>query len=373
MSLLRNCILMALMAIPAAGADQLVFVGTYNGPQSKGIYAWKFNDATGALVPLGLAAESSQPSFLALHPTGKYLYSVNETGGKEGQVSAFSIDRASGRLTLLNTASAKGSGPCHLVVDHEGAHVLVANYGSGSVAVIGIGPDGKLGAATSFIQHAGSGGDPRRQKGPHAHSVNLSADARYVLSADLGLDKVLIYRYDAARGTLTPNDPPFAKLSPASGPRHIALHPGGKFAWVINEMNSTVTSFSWDGAQGVLAEIESVSTLPKGFSGESSTAEIYVHKSGRFLYGSNRGHDSIAVFSIDRGTGRLTLVQHEPTQGQVPRNFEIDPSGKWMFVANQKTGSVVIFKIDQQTGRLSPAGSSFQVGSPVSVAFLPLN
>ncbi len=360
------------MAAPAAAAQYFVYLGTYTGGQSagKGIYVARLDTATGTLSDPELAAEVSNPSFLALHPNGRYLYAVGETGGpKGGAVSAFSIDRATGRLSLLNQVSSRGSGPCHLAVDKTGRYVIVVNYGSGSTAAFSLREDGSLGESTAFVQHAGASVHPKRQQGPHAHSVNLSPDNRFAVVADLGLDQILVFRFDAAKGALEPNEPPHAKVTPGSGPRHFAFHPSGRFAYVINELASTLTAFTWDPKRGVLSEIETVGTLPKDFAGENYTAEVVVHPNGRFLYGSNRGHDSLAVFSID-GHGRLKLVEHVSTQGQFPRNFALDPSGTYLLAANQRSNNVVVFRVDPRTGRLSPTGRQIQVGSPVCVRFL---
>jgi 6-phosphogluconolactonase len=259
-----------------------------------------------------------------------------------------------------------------VIVDRQGRNVLVANYGGGSVAVLPIGADGRLQAPSSVVQHTGSSVDPNRQKEPHAHSINVDADNRFAYAADLGLDKILIYRFDVAKGTLTPNDPPFAQVEPGSGPRHFAFHPQGRFAYVINEMRCTVTAFAHDAARGGLSAIQTISTLPQGQSVQKgfSTAEVQVHPSGRFLYGSNRGHDTIAVFAIDEKTGRLTPVHHEPTQGSTPRNFGIDPAGRFLLAANQRSDTVVVFRIDAATGRLAPAGHRIEVGAPVCVKFV---
>jgi 6-phosphogluconolactonase len=257
-------------------------------------------------------------------------------------------------------------------VDRTGKYVLLANYGGGSVSVLPIQEDGSLGKATAFIQHSGRGSDPQRQEGPHAHSINLDAANRFAVAADLGLDKLFLYRFDAAKGILTPNDPPFASLRPKSGPRHFAFHPKGTFAYVINELSSTVTVFSYDAERGVLKELQTVTTLPKGFSGENSTAEVQVHPSGKFLYGSNRGHDSIAVFKIDGEKGILQLIEIQSTHGKEPRNFGIDPSGSFLLAANQNSSSVVVFRIDAKTGRLSATGNSVEVNSPVCVKFVEM-
>jgi len=362
------------LAAPAAAAQYFVYFGTYTGGQStsKGIYVARLDTATGALSDPELAVETTNPSFLALHPSGGYLYAVGETGGaKGGAVSAFSIDRMTGRLSLLNQVSSLGSGPCHLAVDKTGRYVIVVNYGSGSTAAFALREDGALGDSTALLQHAGASVHPKRQQGPHAHSVNLSPDNRFAVVADLGLDQLLVYRFDAASGALQPNEPPFAKVAPGSGPRHFAFHPSGRFAYVINELSSTVTAFSWDAKRGVLTEIETVVTLPKDFAGENYTAEVVVHPNGRFLYGSNRGHDSLAVFSIDQ-RGRLKLVEHVPTQGHFPRNFALHPSGAYLLAANQRSDNIVVFSVNPRTGRLSPTGRQIRVGSPVCVRFLPV-
>jgi 6-phosphogluconolactonase len=272
----------------------------------------------------------------------------------------------------LNQQSSVGSGPAHLIVDTSGRDVLVANYGGGSVAVLPIETDGRLKPYSAFVQHTGSGVDPQRQKGPHAHSVNVDPENRFAYVADLGLDKVLIYRFDAGKGSLVANDPPFAPLKPGAGPRHFAFHPKGRFAYVINEMDLTITAFSHDAARGALKELQTVSTLPPGQSMQPgySTAEVQVHPSGRFLYGSNRGHNSITVFAIDEKAGTLTYVENQPTQGDTPRGFGVEPGGAYLLAGNQKSDSVVVFRIDQKTGRLTPTGHKVEVGAPVCVKFV---
>jgi 6-phosphogluconolactonase len=353
-----------------------VYIGTYTRGNSKGIYVARLDLATGKLTPAELAAEVVNPSFLTLHPSQPLVYAIGEignfAGGKSGAVSAFARDAKTGKLTLLNQQSSKGNGPCHVTVDRTGKNVLVANYGSGSVACLPIKEDGSLGEATSFIQHEGSGPNPKRQQGPHAHSINVDAANRFAIAADLGLDKLLVYRFDAAAGKLTPNDPPFMATAPGAGPRHFASHPGGRYAYAINELNSTVTALSYDAERGVLNPLQSISTLPEGFSGNSTTAEVQVHPSGKFVYGSNRGHDSIAAFAVDAATGKLRFVAHEPTQGKTPRNFGIDPGGRYLLAANQDGNNVVVFRIDTQTGKLAPTGSSIEVTAPVCVKILPV-
>jgi 6-phosphogluconolactonase len=379
--------LAVLSALPMAASAQgptsnndafTVYIGTYTGQKStsKGIYAFRFDAARGTLTPVGLVSESDNPSFLALHPSGRFVYAVNEVGEfaqqKSGAVSAFRRDPASGRLTLINQRASKGGAPCHIVVDRSGRYVLVANYSGGNVAVLPIGEDGSLGEAVSVIQHEGSGPNASRQKGPHAHSINLDATNRFAVAADLGIDKLLVYRFDAGKGTLAPNAPPAASTEPGAGPRHFAFTPDNRFALAINELNSTLTSFAWKPDTGVLSTVESVSTLPTrpADAPPSYTAEVQVHPSGRFAYGSNRGHDSIAVFALDGRTGRLTPVEHESTRGKRPRNFGIDPTGRWLIVANQETDSLAVFRIDQQTGALDPVGDPVTVGTPVCVKFV---
>ena len=368
---------------PSSRADQqkaepnaqtlLVYVGTYTGPKSKGIYLLRMDLASGALTAPEVAAEVANPSFLAVHPSRRFLYAVGEIGNfagrKSGAVSAFAIDPESGKLKLLNQQPSGGTGPCHLTVDGAGKNVLAANYSSGSVCVLPIGEDGRLAEPSEVVQHKGSGPNPKRQEGPHAHSVNLDPAGRFAFAADLGLDKIMVYRFDPAKGKLAPNDPPAASVAPGAGPRHFAFHPTGRFAYVINEMASTVTAFAYDANAGRLSELQTVSTLPAGFTGSSTTAEVQVHPSGRFLYGSNRGHDSIAVFGIDARTGKLTAVGHQPTQGKTPRNFGIDPTGTYLLAANQGSGNLVVFRIDPKSGELKPTGVTAEVPSPVCVKF----
>ncbi|MBI3465127.1 MAG: lactonase family protein, partial [Planctomycetes bacterium] len=302
-----------------SSGEMLVYVGTYTGAKSKskGIYVFRLDLASGKATAPQLAAETANPSFLAIHPNRRFLYAVGElesfSGKPGGAVSAFALDAHSGKLTLLNQQPSGGAGPCHLVVDRTGKSVLVANYGGGSVAALPIGPGGRLGPPTNVVQHEGSSVNPQRQEGPHAHSINLDPANRFAAAADLGLDKVLVYRFDAANGKLVPNDPPAATVKAGAGPRHFAFHPGGRYAYVINEMDCTVTAFAYDGQRGVLKEIQTITTLPHELREGYSTAEVQVHPSGKFLYGSNRGHHSIVVYAIDPKTGKLTLVEHKST------------------------------------------------------------
>jgi len=350
----------------------MVYVGTYtDGPSaSKGIYRLRLDLDSGALTEAGPPTESMSPSFLALHPSGRYLYAVNETDGPpkgEGGVSAFAVDARTGALTPLNKESSRGGSPCHLALDARGRYVLVANYGGGSVAVLPVQPDGRLSPATTFVQHEGHGADPGRQNGPHAHWVDVDKANRFALVADLGLDEVLVYKFDPAKGGLTPNQPPAAHLAPGAGPRHAAFHPDGRHVYVINELQSTVTAFSYDPATGALGELQTLSTVPAGYTEPTNTAEIAVRPDGKFLYGSNRGHDSIAIFAVDATTGKLTAAGHQPTRGKKPRNFAIDPTGTWLLAANQDSDSIAVFRIDRASGALSPVGQPFSVPRPVCV------
>jgi 6-phosphogluconolactonase len=362
----------AVTTLRSAATGALVYVGTYTGDTSRGIYAFRFDAASGRLTSIGLVARTNSPSFLAVSPNRKFLYAVNEIssfeGERSGSVSSFSIDAQSGKLTALNSKSSKGDGPCHLAVDGTGRFLAVANYGGGNFSLLPIAADGRLGDSIAILANGGSGPDKERQQGPHAHAVVFDARNRYLLGADLGLDRVFIYKFDPSTGAIRANDPSSVQLAPGAGPRHVAFHPTLPLAFAINELSSTITSLSWDPATGRLAAAGSVSSLPAGYTGTNDTAEIAVHPSGRFLYGSNRGHDSIAVFGIGP-TGTLTLIEHESTRGQTPRNFAIDPSGKWLIAANQKSNTLAVFSIDQNTGALTPTGPLAQVGTPVCVLF----
>jgi 6-phosphogluconolactonase len=359
-------------ATPDGRLDRVYF-GTYTDGKSRGVYSSRLDPTTGALTTPELAATTVNPSYLALHPNHRFLYAVNEVsrfdGKSAGAVSAFAIDRRSGRLRFLDQRTSGGPGPCHLVVDPRGKAVLVANYNGGSVEVLPIQSDGRLGEPSAFIQHTGSSINPQRQEGPHAHCVAVDGTDRLAFVCDLGLDKVMIYRFNAARGTLTPSDPPWARIAPGSGPRHIAFAPGDHFAYVISEMASTVTAFSWSRTRRSLTAIQTVSTLDGPVPGNSG-AEIVVAPGGRFLYVSNRGDNSLVVFAIAPRTGRLTRVQRVSSQGRTPRGFGIDPSGRWLLAANQDSDSVVVFRIDPTTGSLTATGQTVEIGKPVSVVVL---
>lgn len=364
-----------LVSTHAIAEDKMwTYFGTYTGKESKGIYLGEFDLKKGELKLIGLAGEVENPSFLAIHPSGKFLYAVGEisdfNGKKAGAVSAFAIGD-DGKLKLLNQQSSQGAGPCHISLDKTGRCALVANYGGGSIASLPIGDDGKLAEAASAIQHEGSSVDKSRQEGPHAHSINPSPDNRFAMAADLGLDKILVYKLDAKTAKLAPHDPPFVATPPGGGPRHFAFHPNGKLAFVCNEMKSSITAFSYEAEKGVLSTLTTLSTLPEGYDKPgNSTAEIVVHPNGRFVYVSNRGHDSIAIFTVDPGTGELHAAGHQPTGGKTPRNFAIDPTGAYLIACNQSSNDVHVFAIDQEAGTLKPTGSKIEVPSPVCVRFL---
>ncbi len=328
----------------ATAFSYFLYVGTYTGPKSKGIYGYRFNAATGQLTPLGMKAEIENPSFVVTDPGHRFLYAVTEIGndGKtSGIVNSFAINAKNGDLKLLNRVNSGGGDPCHLTVDMSGKTLFVANYDSGNVAAFALNEDGSIGKQTGLSQHRGSSINPLRQAGPHTHEVVVSSDDRLLLVPDLGIDAISVYKLDAAEGTFAPNDPASVSVKPGSGPRHLVLSPGGKFAYVINEMGSSVVVFSFDAAKGSLTFVQTISTLPSGFIGENSSAEIQIDTAGRFLYASNRGHDSIVVFTIDPRHGTLTKIQTVLTQGKTPRNFVIDPTGKYLLAANQDSNEIV--------------------------------
>jgi 6-phosphogluconolactonase len=352
-----------------------VYVGTSENEAGKGIYRFPFDADQGQAGAVELAAESARPTFLAIHPNRRFLYAVNGIrefqGQQTGAVSAFALDPAKGGLRMLNQLPSGGTGPCHLIVDHGGQNVLAANYAGGSVACLPIDDAGRLQPPSCVIQHAGSSVHPSRQEGPHAHSINLDAANRFAFAADLGLDRIFIYRFDPEKGILTPHNPPAASTAPGAGPRHLAFHPSGRFAYVINELDSTVTAFRYDATAGTLREIQTVTTVPSGFSGENYPAEVLAHPSGRFLYGSNRGHDSIVMYTIDPESGKLTLGGHVSSGGKGPRNFNTDPSGRWMIVGNQSSNNVIVLRIDTERGTLAPTGQEFAAPSPICFRMVP--
>jgi 6-phosphogluconolactonase len=357
-----------------------VYVGTYT-TKGKGIYLFRLQtenlevSQNITLVPLGVVAETPNPSFIELDLKRRLLFAVNEIdrfeGKPTGAVSAFSIDSATGKLTLLNRRSSHGTGPCHLTLDKDARNLLVANYGGGSTVVLPVESDGRLGEATAVVQHTGKSVNPDRQKGPHAHCVKVDPANRFAFVCDLGLDKVLTYRFDARQGTITPGEPAFTPIKPGAGPRHMVFRPDGRFAYVTNELNSTITVFAYDAKAGVLKEIETVSTLPEYYDGPNATAEIDIHPTGKWLYVSNRGHNSVVLFSVDSQKGTLKYVEEQGTGGSKPRHFGIEPSAKHLAIANQDSDTVLVCRIDGENGRLKPSGVFASVPSPVCVQFLP--
>lgn len=346
-----------------------VYLGTY----SDAIHAYRFDAATGKLDAMGTVGKVVNPSFLATDPNYRFLYAVSEAEGHgNGGVSAFSIDRKTGSLRFLNSASSAGVAPCHLAVDKTTKMLVVANYGTGSVSAFPIEHDGRLGAMSSLMEAHGSSVNRERQEGPHAHEVVISADNRFVYVPDLGLDQIRIYALEPSQAKLGASEHQVTKEDPGSGPRHMAFSPSGKFAYVLSELKSVVTVFSHDPSTGNLKLIQTISTLPAGYSGENAPAEIEVDKAGKFVYASNRGHDSIAVFAIDQSSGRLKEVQIVPTQGKEPRGMQIDPTGKWMFVGNQKSDQFVVFRIDSTTGQLTSNGQVIETPTPVAFQFVPV-
>lgn len=356
-------------------APYRVYLGTYTRGESRGIYACEMDTARGTLTAPRLVAEVRNPSFLAFHPVLPRLYAVSELwqtdGPDRGAVTAFAIDDATGELRELNQEAVGGAGPCHLAVSPRGRYVVTANYGSGSTSVLPLDDEGRLQPRSHVVQHEGSGPNEARQKGPHAHQTLFSPGGEILLVPDLGIDQVLLFRLDEAAGRLSAWNPPSVAVPPGSGPRHCAYHPSGKFLYVVNELASTVSVFECTD-EVPLRLTQTISTLPPEFDGGNTTAEIEVHPSGRFVYASNRGHDSIAAFAIDSATGKLSEIGRFPSGGRVPRNFAIAPGGRFLLAANQDTDNVVVFAIDQDSGKLQPTEGSVQVGAPVCVVYRPI-
>ena len=355
--------------------ELLLYVGTYTKGESEGIYLYRLNLASGELHHAATTGGVVNPSYLVIEPRRRFLYAVNEVtefaGKPSGAVSAFSINRKTGALRFINQQPSLGGAPCYLSVDEGSRFVLVANYVGGNVAVLPIQRDGSLGRATDASQYQGSGLNPERQEGPHAHCILLDRANRYAYACDLGTDKIMIHRFDSKRGKLKANIVPWVQVKPGAGPRHLAFHPGGRYVYVLNELSWTITAFIYDGKQGTLRETQTVATLPEDFAGTNTSADIHLSPSGKFLYASNRGHDSIAVFAVDEATGKLVFVERVPTGGKTPRNFAIDPTGKFLLAANQDSNTVVTFHLDAATGRLTPTGHVAKVPSPVCLKLIP--
>jgi 6-phosphogluconolactonase len=360
-------------ALAPRPTELLLYVGTYTSGKSEGIYLYRLHLSSGELKHVTTTPGVVNPSYLAIAPSRRYLYAVNEVeefaGKKSGALSAFAVNQRTGQLRLLNQQPSLGGAPCYVVVDQTGRFVLVANYAGGNVAVLPVLSDGSLGEATDVKQDLGSSINAERQEAPHAHCIELDPANRFAYACDLGTDKIMIFRFDARRGKLIPNRMPSVQAKPGAGPRHLTVHPGGQYAYVINELHATVTAFARDRAQGNLTEVQTVSTLPEDFRDPDTSADIHVSPDGRFLYCSNRGHDSIAAFKIDQRNGKLTFLAHQPTEGKTPRNFAIDPTGSFLLVANQKSDNIVTFRRDRETGQLSATGRVAKVPSPVCLKF----
>ncbi len=359
----------ALDAAPAPGGQYLAYVSTYtNRQRAQGIYAYRFDSATGKFTSLGLAAETPDPSFFIIHPNRKFLYAVSEFGA---ELRSYEIDLSTGMLKLLNKVPSKGEYPVHLALDQTRKWLFDANYRGGTTVVFPVREDGTLGEANSLVQHVGSSVLPRRQDAPHPHGVYISTDNRFLFVPDLGLDKIMSYRFDAAKGTISANEPDSVKVAPGSGPRHLAFHPNNKFVYAMNEYTSSITAYTFDAGKGTLTQFQAHPALPPDFTGTPNGGEIAVHPNGKFLYASNLNHDSIAIFTID-GNGKITAAGHVPTQGTAPRHFAIDPTGAFLIVSNQNTDNIVVFRIDQATGGLKPTGETVKVGMPVCLDFVAL-
>jgi 6-phosphogluconolactonase len=356
-------LLAAALAAPLAAADMHVYFGTHRAGPGIGFSVAHFDTDTGVLTTPKFLIEAYEPAFFVIDRAGRHLYTCNS--GEPGQISAYAIDPATAQLTLLNQALAGGRDPSYVCLDQTGRFVLVA------IAAFALTPDGRIGERTAWVQHTGRSVNPKRQTHAYAHSIIIDPTNRFVLTADLGLDRLLVYRFDARTGALTANEPPFAAVLPGSGPRHVTFHPNGRWVYLVNEMGCTVTAFNWDSATGALAEFQTITTLPADFTGTNTCAEIVVHPNGKFLYASNRGHDSLAVFAIDAGSGRLAPIEYAPSLGRWPRNFAFDPTGQWIIVTNHNSDNAVVFRVDAATGRLTPTGAPVPVPFPFCERFLP--
>jgi len=355
---------------------KIIYTGTYTqqgrsgGHRPEGIYHFLFNEDTGELTPAGATLDIHNPSFLTAHPNKRFLYAANELG--EGAVSAFAIKPEDGSLTYLNHQPTGGAAPCYVSCDPDGRYLMAANYSSGNIAAYPILEDGSLGEMSGFVQHEGDlGPNKGRQERTHAHSIRPDPSGRFVLAADLGLDKVLVYRLDE-NGALVPNDPPYGEMPAGAGPRHFDFSQDGRFIYVANELDSTVTACTWDSQSGRIAAFQTISTLPAGYTEPTTVADIHLAPDGAFLYASNRGHDSLAIFQVDGQTGRLEGRGHASTGGKTPRNFAIDPSGRFAYAANQDSDNIVAFRVDPKSGALTPTGQVVSAGKPVCLLFVDI-
>jgi 6-phosphogluconolactonase len=367
--ILLTAILVSL-ARPGSAADMFVYFGSHGKGSNYGFSLAHFDTETGKLTTPVFLQEAVAPAYFIISPNQKHLYTCNSAPGSS--VSAYAIDRATARLTLLNQKPSNGGDPSYVSMDATGRYLMIANFQGGSIAVFALQSDGSIGERTAFVQHTGTNVNPDLRIQAHAHSIRVDPGNRFVLVADLGLDKLFIYRLDSTTGALQPNAPPFASVATGSGPRHTAFLPNGRDVYLINQMASTIIRFGWDKATGALTQFETVSTLPEGFKGQNDVAEILVHLGGKFIYATNRGYNTVAVFSVEGETGRLKLIQHISTQGKTPRNCEFDPTGRWLLVTNQDSNNAVVFSIDPNTGRLTQAGEPIKVLSPFCERFLPV-
>ncbi|WP_164891069.1 lactonase family protein [Botryobacter ruber] len=366
----------AVVTQPETAATALVYVGTYAGPDSESIFLYRLDTGSGALTRVSAVKAGENPSYLTLDQQQRFLYAVNEVGEykgrKGGAVSAFTVDPRTGELVFLNRQASSGGSLCHISLDKTGKTVLVASYGDGSVTAFPVLADGQLGNYTDTEQHEGTGPNKARQEGPHAHYIHPDPANRFAFAVDLGTDNIMGYRLQPEQARLTPNEPPVAfAAKPGAGPRHMVFHPNGRYAYVINELNSTMTTLAYDSCKGTFSEIQTSTTIPAGFTENNQCAAVKVSADGKFLYGSNRGHNSIVVFAIDENTGRLTLVEHEPTNGNWPRDFTLDLTGTVLLVANERSGNIVTYHIDKATGKLAPTGHEVEVSKPSCLQVVP--
>ena len=363
-----SVLLAVILSAPATAENMFVYFGSHGAGPHNGFSLASFDTDTGKLTEPVFLEEAEAPAYFIIRPDGRRLYTCNSFPGSS--VSAYAIDPTTAKLKLINKQPSGGGDPSYVSLDPSGHYLLVANFLGGSAAVFALRPDGSIGRRTAFIQHIGASLDPHDPRHAHAHSIRFDPSHRFVLLADLGLDKIFVYRLNPKTGALTPSDPPFASVAPGSGPRHTAFDPRGRYVYAINQTANSIVRFGWNSDRGVLTQFETISTLPEGFKGENTGSEILMHPSGKFLYATNRGNNSVAVFSVQADTGRLTLIQHISSDGKTPRNAEFDPTGKWLLVTNKDSNNAVVFRIDQSTGQLTQNGDPVTVPAPFCERFL---
>jgi 6-phosphogluconolactonase len=356
---------------PLFGADMFVYFGTHRAGTNVGFSLAHFDTDTGVLTKPEFLIQSPAPAYFVIHPDGRQLYTCNS--GSLGTVSAYEIEPHTGVLKFLNRVPAGGLDTSYVSLDQSGRYLFAANYQGGNIAAFALKPDGSIGDRTAFVQDTGKGVNPLRQTHAYAHSIITDPSNRFALAADLGVDKIFVYHFNAEDGSLSPNNPPSVSVAPGSGARHVKFHPNGRWVYLINEIASTIIAFNWDSTNGTLTEFQTVSALPADFKGTSACAEIMVHPNGKFLYASNRGDDTLAVFAIDQTTGQLTLVEHVPSGGKMPRNFAFDPTGKWILCSNHDSNNALVFRVDENTGKLTPTGQPVSVPYPFCERFLPVH